>query len=89
MSARDVGLRFRHLRERKCLTQAALAKRAGVHRNTVINTEHNPDQVRLELLTRQAAVLGQPLWRILREKKDAHANVHRPDSPSLRSADMS
>lgn len=80
MSQWNPGRRFRALRKRRRLTQAALGKKAGVHRNTVSNTERNPDQVKLELLRKQAAVLGVPLWLILRPKKVSHANMQNADS---------
>jgi len=76
----NTGRRFRALRKRRALTQAALAKKAGVHRNTVSNTERNPEQVKLELLCKQAAVLGKPIWQILRPKKLSHVNVQNRDS---------
>jgi transcriptional regulator with XRE-family HTH domain len=79
------GRRFRALRRKHRLTQAALAKKAGVHRNTVSNTERNPDQVRLALLRKQAAVLGVPVWQILKPKKLSQANVQRAESAVNRS----
>lgn len=79
------GRRFKSLRKRRRLTQAALAKKAGVHRNTVSNTERNPGQVRLELLMKQAAILGRPVWQILKPKKLSHANVQQAESAVNRS----
>jgi len=62
------------------MTQALLAEKAGVHRNTVSNTERNPEKVKLELLMKQAAILGKPVWQILRPKKVSHANVQDAES---------
>jgi len=80
MTEWNPGLRFKALRKKQRMTQTALAKKAGVHRNTVSNTERNPDQVRLELLRKQASVLGKPIWQILRPKKSSHTNVQNADS---------
>jgi transcriptional regulator with XRE-family HTH domain len=80
MTEWNPGLRFKALRKRQRMTQVALATKAGVHRNTVSNTERNPDQVKLELLCKQAAVLGKPIWQILRPKKVSHVNVQNADS---------
>jgi transcriptional regulator with XRE-family HTH domain len=83
------GSRFKALRRKQRLTQSSLAKKAGVHRNTVSNTERNPGQVRLELLRKQASVLGKPLWQILRPKKVSQANVQNSDSALIRQKTLS
>jgi transcriptional regulator with XRE-family HTH domain len=79
MTEWNPGMRFKSLRRKQRLSQAALAQKAGVHRNTVSNTERNPEQVKLELLCKQAAVLGIPIWQILRPKKLSHLNVQNAD----------
>jgi transcriptional regulator with XRE-family HTH domain len=57
---------LRALRLKDNLSQAELAQKMGVHRNTVWKMEREPERASLELLGKAAAAYGVDTWKILR-----------------------
>lgn len=58
-------LRLRELREKRGLTQGALAKLAGLRRATIISLEQGQSSPRLMTLDKLAAALDVPVGRLL------------------------
>jgi transcriptional regulator with XRE-family HTH domain len=61
-----VGERIARLREQRGLTQAALASKANVFRETLADIERGASQPKLETLLRLAAALRVPVIRLIR-----------------------
>jgi transcriptional regulator with XRE-family HTH domain len=65
VSLRTFGMRIRTLRETKGLTQAALGKRAKLHRVYVAQIEAQTKTPSLAALERLAKALGVPVAKLL------------------------
>ncbi len=63
-----LGMRIKKLRERRKLSQEALAARAGIHRVSLANVERGAKQPTLDTLERLARALGVPVARFLSGK---------------------
>ncbi len=70
LSRRVLGKRLRRLREQAGLTQAELARRAGVGRVTVVRIEKGRIYARTETLRRLARALGTSLADLLAPDSD-------------------
>ena len=68
--------RLRRKRECLHLTQAQVAKRAGVHRNTVSKVENNPSDVKFGLLCKIVHALDSKVVIPSAKKNHAHDGVH-------------
>jgi XRE family transcriptional regulator, regulator of sulfur utilization len=62
---RTVGERVARLRDERGLTQAELASKAGVFRETLADIERGASQPKLETLMRLAAALRVPIIRLI------------------------
>jgi transcriptional regulator with XRE-family HTH domain len=63
---RRIGTRLRRLRRRKGLTQATVAKKAGITREYVNKLEAGRYDPTVGVLKRLASVVGVPLTELLR-----------------------
>ena len=59
------GTQIKTLRERRTLSQEALATKAGIHRVTLADIERGAHQPTLDTLERLAKALKVPLVRLL------------------------
>jgi transcriptional regulator with XRE-family HTH domain len=66
---------LRSLRKRECITQGQLAKRMGVHRNTVSHMERFPQSITLGLFVEAASALREEPWKLLQNTIYAHDAV--------------
>jgi transcriptional regulator with XRE-family HTH domain len=65
---RRIGMRLRQLRLRKGLTQAIVAKKAGITREYVNKLEAGRYDPTVGVLKRLARVVGVPLTELLRDR---------------------
>jgi len=66
---RQVGLNLRHYRRQKGLSQEGLALECGLHRTYVSGVERGVRNPTVVVLSRIAAVLEVPAWRLLVESE--------------------
>jgi transcriptional regulator with XRE-family HTH domain len=66
MPPRDLGKRIARLREKRGLTQEALAEHGGVHRVSLANIERGAKTPTFGTLERLARALGVSLERLLK-----------------------
>jgi transcriptional regulator with XRE-family HTH domain len=64
-----VGERIARLRELRGLTQAELATKAGMFRETLADIERGASQPKLETLMRLAAALRVPITRLIQSDR--------------------
>jgi XRE family transcriptional regulator, regulator of sulfur utilization len=64
-TARQMGKRLREIRAAKHLSQAAIAKRAGLSREYVLRLEAGQQDPSLSTLTALAKALGVPVTKLL------------------------
>jgi transcriptional regulator with XRE-family HTH domain len=62
----ELGRTIRALRVAKHWSQETLAKKAGVHRNTIYSLERSPAFVNIRAVERVAIALETPLWKLLK-----------------------
>jgi transcriptional regulator with XRE-family HTH domain len=64
---RDIGLRLRHARKNRGLTQEELAAQLEMPRPSYANVERGRTRVTVDILWRAAVLLGVPLQKLVPE----------------------
>lgn len=76
---RLIGLRVANFRNKKKISQAALAEQVGVARTSVTNLESGRQRVTLDHLNQIAEVLGVELSELMPTRKQLRQKVVTPD----------
>lgn len=66
---------LRSLRKARGMSQRELADRMGVHENTVLKLEQNPERALFETIEKACDALGSEGWQILRHARKSQRSV--------------